>query len=167
MPEQTLLELHMLDLLPPAVLDALRARFGASFDQVGALDRMILSTAMIEGVVNHARMAEICAEHPHDLSLALARLEREEMLLSQGQSRGKVYHLPGAAPVSPEQVFPATFSFGSKGSSSGSSAASSGNSGATSGSDEIMVQAQPASNVAEGVTDATTRDEHGDRKSVV
>ena len=27
------------------------------------------------------------------------------MLHSQGQSRGKVYHLPGATPVSPEQVF--------------------------------------------------------------
>lgn len=160
-PEQTLLELHMLDLLPPSVLEVLRERFGASFDQVGSLDRMILSTAVIEGVVNHARMTEICAEHPHDLSLALARLEREGMLLSQGQSRGKVYHLPGAAPVSPEQVFPAAFSSGSNGSSSGSSATSSGNNGATSGSGEIMVSEQSTPVVAENITDATTRDEHG------
>ena len=92
----------MLDLLPESVLGALRTRFGAAFEQVDSLGRVILATAMIERIVNHARMAEICADHPHDLSLALARLEREGMLLSQGQSRGKVYHLPGAAPVSPE-----------------------------------------------------------------
>jgi ATP-dependent DNA helicase RecG len=117
-PEQTLLELHMLDLLPTSVLDALRARLGARFDGLSAVDRMILATATIEGVVNHARMAEISSDHPHDLSLALARLEREGLLLSQGQSRGKVYHLPGLAPVSPEQVFAATLGSGINGSSS-------------------------------------------------
>lgn len=160
-PEQTLLELHMLDLLPEPVLEALRTRFGAAFEQVDSLGRVILATAMIERIVNHARMAEICADHPHDLSLALARLEREGMLLSQGQSRGKVYHLPGAAPVSPEQVFPAGFSYGSNGSSSGSSATGSGNSGATSGSDEFVLPEQFSPVVAIGISDAMTRDEHG------
>lgn len=160
-PEQTLLELHMLDLLPPSVLEVLRERFGATFEQVGSLDRMILSTAVIEGVVNHARMTEICAEHPHDLSVALARLEREGMLLSQGQSRGKVYHLPGAAPVSPEQVFPAAFSFGSNGSSSGSNASSSGSNGSSSGTNENVALEQPVAVVGESVTDPATRDEHG------
>ena len=160
-PEQTLLELHMLDLLPEPVLEALRTRFGAAFEQVDSLGRVILATAMIERIVNHARMAEICADHPHDLSLALARLEREGMLLSQGQSRGKVYHLPGAAPVSPEQVFPAGFSYGSNGSSSGSSVTGSGNSGATSGSDELVVPEQFSPVVAIGNSAAMTRDEHG------
>lgn len=106
LPEQTLLELHMLDLLPETVLAELRSRLAERFDGVSPLERMILATAVIEGVVNHSRMAEICSDHPHDLSLALARLEREGLLLSQGQSRGKVYHLPGSAPLSPEQVFP-------------------------------------------------------------
>jgi len=160
-PEQTLLELHMLDLLPPAVLEALRERFGTSFDHVDSLDRMILATAMIEGVVNHARMTEICADHPHDLSLALARLERDGMLLSQGQSRGKVYHLPGAAPVSPEQVFPAAFSSGSNGASSGSSAISSGSSVTSSGSGDGAPLAQPVPVAVEVVGEPTSRDEHG------
>lgn len=166
-PEQTLLELHMLDLLPPAVLQALRERFGESFNQVDSLGRMILATAMIEGVVNHARMAEICADHPHDLSLALARLERDAMLLSQGQSRGKFYHLPGAAPVSPEQVFPAAFSSGSNAPSSGSNAPSSSNNGASSGSnapntggDTETPLAQPATVADEG-RGALRRDEYG------
>ena len=158
LPEQTMLELHMLDLLPPAVLDALRERFGDSFEQIGALDRMILATAMIEGVVNHSRMTEICADHPHDISVALARLERDEMLLSQGQSRGKVYHLPGAAPVTPEQVFPEAFSFGSNGASSGSNGISSGSNAWSSGSDESTGAERAA---ADGGASVTLRDEQG------
>jgi predicted HTH transcriptional regulator len=146
-PEQTLLELHMLDLLPAATLEELRAQLGAAFDQVDALGRMILATAMIEGVVNHARLTEICADHPHDLSLALARLERDGLLLSQGQSRGKVYHLPGAVPVSPEQVFACGFS-------SGSSETSSGSNGLTSGNSELH-------NESESNTNSAKRDQYG------
>jgi len=146
-PEQTLLELHMLDLLPASILEKLQAQLGLAFEQIGTLDRMILATAMIEGVVNHARLTEICTDHPHDLSLALARLERDGLLLSQGQSRGKVYHLPGAIPVSPEQVFMGGFSSGSNGISSGSSELTSGNS--------------PAPVESENDTCSVQRDEYG------
>jgi acyl dehydratase len=45
-------------------------------------------------------------------------LERDGLLKSQGQYRAKVYHLPGAAPVSPEQVFAAGVSSVLEGSSS-------------------------------------------------
>lgn len=117
-PEQTLLELHMLDLLPEPVLAQLRVSLGQRFEGATALERMILATAAIEGVVNHPRMAAICGRHPHDLSLALARLERDGLLQSQGQYRSKVYHLPGAAPVSPEQVFAAGLSSVPNGASS-------------------------------------------------
>lgn len=104
-PEQTLLELHMLDLLPESVLAELRQRLGERFEEASSLERVILATAAIEGVVNHGRLTEISAAHSHDLSLALARLERDGLLQSQGQYRAKVYHLPGVAPLSPEQVF--------------------------------------------------------------
>ena len=117
-PEQTLLELHMLDLLPEAVVTQLRGALGERFDGASALERMILATAAIEGVVNHPRMAAICGQHPHDLSMALVRLERDGLLKSQGQYRAKVYHLPGAAPVSPEQVFAAGVSSVLEGASS-------------------------------------------------
>jgi hypothetical protein len=132
-PEQTLLELHMLDLLPEAVVARLRATMGERFDSASALERMILATAAIEGVVNHPRMAAICGEHPHDLSLALARLERDGLLKSQGQYRSKVYHLPGAAPISPEQVFTLGLTSVSVEGSSGGSDPSSGHNGASSG----------------------------------
>lgn len=157
----------MLDLLPEPVLDALRERFSAAFDQVDSLGRMILATAMIEGVVNHSRMTEICTDHPHDLSQALARLERDGMLLSQGQSRGKVYHLPGSAPVSPEQVF--AFggssgsndpSFGSNNPGFGSSASSSGNREGSSGGD-VDVLTGGGTEVSDAGTEQVRRDEHG------
>lgn len=117
-PEQTLLELHMLDLLPEPVLADLKGRFGQRFEGASGLERVILATAAIEGVVNHGRLGEISEAHPHDLSVALARLERDGLLQSQGQSRGKVYHLPGSAPLSPEQVFPDAVSSVHNGSSS-------------------------------------------------
>lgn len=132
-PEQTLLELHMLDLLPEAVVSELRATLGARFESASALERMILATAAIEIVVNHPRMAAICGEHPHDLSMALARLERDGLLKSQGQYRSKVYHLPGAAPISPEQVFTLGLGSASNDSSSGVSGPSSVHSGTSSG----------------------------------
>jgi len=126
LPEQTLLELHMLDLLPESVLNTLRGLFGTNFDRLDALGRSILSTAMIEGVVSHSRITEICTEHPHDVSLMLAKLEREGILQSQGRSRGKVYYLSGSAPVSPEQVFVSVTSSGNNNPSSGSNNPSSG-----------------------------------------
>ncbi|MEY2893837.1 MAG: hypothetical protein RJA98_3745 [Pseudomonadota bacterium] len=112
-----------------------------AFDHVDALDRM----------------TEICAERSHDISLALARLEREGMLLSQGQSRGKVYHLPGAAPVTPEQVFPTGFSSGSSGRSSGSNGASSGSSdiGSGHGDSETSVLETAATEAPAGLCQET------------
>lgn len=171
-PEQTLLELHMLDLLPAPVLAALRARLGTRFDGLSAMERMILATAMIEGVVNHARMTEISTDHPHDLSLALARLEREGLLLSQGQSRGKVYHLPGQAPVSPEQVFASAIGSGSNGLSSVSSGDDSSGSKAdssvtkldSSGSNvrgNLSIDLDEDPNVDWNLRASPSRDEHG------
>jgi ATP-dependent DNA helicase RecG len=155
-PEQTLLELHMLDLLPPVVLEALHAQLGPAFERVDALGRVILATAKIEGVVNHARMSEICTEHPHDISQALARLEREGLLLSQGQAKGKVYHLPGAAPVTPEQVFAGAVSSGSNGVSSGSNGVSSGSNGVSCGSNAPLDAAQ-----ADAASTSPQRDAQG------
>lgn len=172
MPEQTLLELHMLDLLPPTILAELRSRLGERFDSVSPLERMILSTAMIEGVVNHTRMAGICTDHPHDLSLALAKLERDGLLLSQGQFRGKVYHLPGAEPVSPEQVFTLGISSGGNEAKSGGNEVKSGGNEANFGGNEAKSGGKTLSLTLQEDTKSTLltttevnasskRDEHG------
>lgn len=100
------------------------------------------------------------ADHPHDLSRALARLERDGMLLSQEQFRGKVYHLPGAEPVSPEQVFSFSGSFGSNAASFGSNTVSFGSNVASFGSNEQCLVDREAVSVEVG-SGQGRRDEDG------
>jgi hypothetical protein len=104
-PEQTLLALHMADLLPDEVVQALRARWGARFEALDAYSRLILATAAMERTVSHSRLLELCDAHSHDLSVLLARLVRQGMLVSDGRARGTVYYLAGAALPTPEEVF--------------------------------------------------------------
>ncbi len=104
-PEQTLLELRMLDLLPTGTVEQLQQRFGSRFDELEHAARLILATAAIERVVNHGRLLEICGTHAHDLSLLLARMVRDGYLVAEGRSRGRFYHLPGERLLTPEQVF--------------------------------------------------------------
>lgn len=104
-PEQTLLELRMVDLLPEAVVNGLVARFGEPFKALNHSERLIVATAAIERVVSHARMAEISDLHPHDLTLSLQHLVRDGFLVPDGKSRGTIYHLPGDSLPTPEQVF--------------------------------------------------------------
>ena len=104
-PDQTLLELRMVDLVPKEVVTKLQATFGSAFSALGSTERMILATAAIERVVSHTRLVDICGVHPHDLTMALGRLVKGDMLVSGGRSRGMIYHLPGELLPTPEQVF--------------------------------------------------------------
>ncbi|MCE4553892.1 RNA-binding domain-containing protein [Roseateles cellulosilyticus] len=105
LPEQTQLALHMADLLPTPALAALRQRFGTAFDELDHTGRLIMVTAALERVVSHTRLLELCDAHSHDLSVLLARLVRQGLLVSDGRSRGTIYHLPGEALPTPDQVF--------------------------------------------------------------
>ncbi|MDI1309242.1 MAG: putative DNA binding domain-containing protein [Methylotenera sp.] len=105
-PEQTLLELRMLDLLPEPVLAKLRDRFKQKFDALKTTERLVLATAEIERVVTHQRLLEISTDHPHDLSTCLQGLVRQGYLETNGRSgKGTVYHLPGENLPTPDQVF--------------------------------------------------------------
>jgi len=104
-PEQTLLALHMADLLPDEVVQGLRAQWGERFDALDAHSRLVLATAAMERTVSHSRLLELCDAHSHDLSVLLARLVRQGMLVSDGRARGTVYYLAGAALPTPEDVF--------------------------------------------------------------
>lgn len=104
-PDQTLLELRMVDLVPKEVVAKLQTVFGSAFSALGPTERMILATAAIERVVSHPRLVDICGVHPHDLTMALKGLVKGEMLVSGGRSRGMIYHLPGELLPTPEQVF--------------------------------------------------------------
>ena len=67
-------------------------------------ERVALALAANEGTVNHARLRAVTAEHPFDLSKTLQHLTQAGLLESTG-GRGAVYHLPGDAIPSPDDVF--------------------------------------------------------------
>lgn len=101
---QTLLELRMIDLFPEHIMAGLKARFGAQFDVITHVERVALALAASEGTVNHARLRAVTTEHPVDLSKTLQHLTQAGMLESTG-GRGAVYHLPGEAIPTPDDVF--------------------------------------------------------------
>lgn len=93
-PEQTLMELRMTSLVPEETITELEAHLGECFHALSDSERMALIIASSEGVVSHARLLEVCTDHPADVSKLLARLARDGMLLSDGVGRGMVYFLP-------------------------------------------------------------------------
>ncbi len=101
---QTLLELQMVDLFPEEVMAGLKTRFGAAFEDLNHVERVALALAASEGTVNHARLRAVTTEHPVDLSKTLQHLTQAGMLESTG-GRGAVYHLPGEAIPTPDDVF--------------------------------------------------------------
>lgn len=94
-PEQTLMELRMESMFPEEAIKELKDRFGEKFDELPELERLVLVSAAAEGTVNHARVKELCADHPVDITRALTSLVRSGMLESDGIRRGMIYFLPG------------------------------------------------------------------------
>ena len=93
-PEQTLMELHMTSLLPPAAVAEVEAHFGERFSALPDLERLALVLAAADGVLNHSRLRELSSDHPADITKRLARLARDGMLVPNGIGRGTVYFLP-------------------------------------------------------------------------
>lgn len=93
-PEQTLLELRMINLFDNDVIETLKDMFGSKFIELDEDKRVILVTTYLEKVINHNRANEIIDKHAHDVSQLLKQLVEDKFLDSSGQSRGKVYFLP-------------------------------------------------------------------------
>lgn len=95
--EQTLLELHMLSLVPEKVLRRLKTAIGEeAFARLSDNERLILVTAQIETTVDHSRMISILDIHPRDLTHLFSGLVEGGLLERDGSGRGSVYFLPGA-----------------------------------------------------------------------
>ena len=90
--EQTLLELHMLSLVPESSIRELQEQLGAAtFNELTEDERLILVTAHIENTVDHARLMDILNIHPRDLTATLAKLVSQKLLWQDGSGRGTVY----------------------------------------------------------------------------
>ena len=92
--DQTLLELHMLSLVPEKVLVTLRNSLGkAVFDGLSENERLVLVTAYIETTVDHRRMMQVLDIHPRDLTVLFSGLVEKKLMLQEGSGRGMVYFL--------------------------------------------------------------------------
>ncbi len=67
-PDQTILRLRTVSLLPKETLSELDTRFGRKFQELPEPARLALATVAIEKSVTHARLKEMCSEHPKYLS---------------------------------------------------------------------------------------------------
>jgi predicted HTH transcriptional regulator len=97
-PDQIILRLRMVSLLPNETLAELDKRFGNRFRELPETARLALATVAIEGSVTHARLKEMCSDHPKDLSKTLADLVEGSFLVSRGATRGTVYYFHDKAP---------------------------------------------------------------------
>lgn len=93
-PDQTVLELRMLSLLPEEIIEKLDKRFGDIFRTLTEVERLALATAEIEGKLTHSRLCDITTDHPHDLSKSLSGLVQKGFLIPEGVGRGTLYKLP-------------------------------------------------------------------------
>jgi len=99
-PDQTILRLRMVSLLPETTLTELDARFGKQFRELPETARLALATVAIEKSVTHARLKEMSTEHPKDLSKTLANLVEDGFLVSRGATRGTIYFFKDKVPDS-------------------------------------------------------------------
>lgn len=93
---QTYLALRMTSLLPEDAVAAATVAFGNRFLALPPLERLAVVTAFAEEEVNHSRLAELCTNHPADISNALRGLVQNGFLESSGHGRGTVYRPYGA-----------------------------------------------------------------------
>jgi len=93
-PEQTILVMRMMSLLPDAVMKSLESRFGSKFNALSKEQKLALATVTIEDSVTHARIKEMSDIHPSDLSKELRDLVNRGFLKSAGATRAMVYTFP-------------------------------------------------------------------------
>ena len=91
--DTTTLTLSMTSLVPAAVMDALRHRFGAAVDDLPADARMALAIAQEHGSVTHGGLREVSVGHSRDVTLMLQSLLRKGMLEKRAGGRPCRYRL--------------------------------------------------------------------------
>ncbi|MCG3706196.1 putative DNA binding domain-containing protein [Aliarcobacter butzleri] len=94
-PNQTLLELRMLNLLDNQIIDELKNLYGNKFDSLTKDEISILATAHMENGTNHKRITEILDCHPSDISTILKKMVSDNLLDSIGTGRGTIYQTRG------------------------------------------------------------------------
>ncbi|WP_230856495.1 RNA-binding domain-containing protein [Vibrio cidicii] len=106
LPEQTILELSTVSLIPQETMDHLHTIFGDAFYQLDELETKIVVSAAVEGWVNHERACELTEKHTREVTLTLPKLVNKGFLVAVGEGKNKYYTLPGVNNIpTPDNVF--------------------------------------------------------------
>ena len=80
-------------LFDPQMLEELKRGLGNTFDSLDEYDRILLITALTEGVVNHQVLSKKLPLHRADITEKLQNLCQAGILVAEGYGRGCVYRL--------------------------------------------------------------------------
>ena len=105
-PDRVVLTLPMVSLIPEDALRGLRLRFGNALDSFSPAEVQALATAWLEGAVSNARLQQLLAAHPVDITRMLAGLCEAGYLVSDKRRRWTTYRLPGAGHPEPSLFGP-------------------------------------------------------------
>ncbi|HDO1311475.1 RNA-binding domain-containing protein [Aeromonas veronii] len=160
---QTLLELSLASLIPDETRAQLLGMFGEEFNRLDDFEQLIVTTAAIEGWVNHERACQLTTQHSREVTLALPRLEHRGFLTASGEFKQKIYTLPGVSLPTPDEVFSFASSAGMGNSSSTYNDESSTYTGQSStyNDESSTYNDRSSTHSDEGATDNVTRDLHG------
>jgi predicted HTH transcriptional regulator len=145
---RTILELHMLDLFDPGILDVLRISYGSDFVELEKNAQLALAITLSERRLTHARLCELSNLHPSDVSKVLGLLVDKGFLSLTGSGRGAVYRFTQVDATSPDDVFGSGSSTISADSStiSGTSSTISGTSSTISGTSSTISGSEESQN---------------------
>ncbi|QIW16739.1 hypothetical protein A4G20_10565 [Pasteurellaceae bacterium RH1A] len=92
--EQTILELKMVALFSHDIIALLKQKYAQRFTALSELERTILIALYSMHYLTHQQICLQTTAHSREITLALAKLERFEMIASSGEHKSKVYHRP-------------------------------------------------------------------------
>ncbi len=92
-PDRVRLTLRMVSLIPDDTLINLRERLGAQVGTLSSSELQALATADIEGAVSNARLQQLLADHPADITRMLTSLCERGLLVSDNRRRWTTYEL--------------------------------------------------------------------------
>lgn len=92
-PNKVELVMPLESLLDESVLLELNKLFGIRLEQLDSNEKIAVSMALTERIINNERLRDTLSLHPADITHMLQHLCKEDFLASSGQGRGTVYKL--------------------------------------------------------------------------
>ena len=97
-PNKVELVMPLESLLDESVLLELNKLFGIRLEQLDSNEKIAVSMALTERIINNERLRDTLSLHPADITHMLQHLCKEDFLASSGHGRGTVYKLKVATP---------------------------------------------------------------------